>query len=168
MSVRKLNALEQKIHQAAISGSGNVRPTTSRPSSLPGNLTFLRAEDHPEGSRLGIFGAMPGFGGLFVLLFAPYVADGLGRKKGTAVGCVIVIVGALMQCFPQNGHGPRRDALYLVGRFIMGCGSNISNATCPLLITEIAHPRHRGKITDRKSTRLNSSHSGESRMPSSA
>lgn len=90
---------------------------------------------------------MPGFGGLFVLLFAPYVADGLGRKKGTAVGCVIVIVGALMQCFPQNGHGPRRDALYLVGRFIMGCGSNISNATCPLLITEIAHPRHRGKIT---------------------
>jgi len=90
---------------------------------------------------------MPGFGGLFVLLFAPYVADGLGRKKGTAIGCVIVIVGALMQCFPQKGHGPRRDALYLVGRFIMGCGSNISNATCPLLITEIAHPRHRGKIT---------------------
>ncbi|WKT43893.1 Sugar/inositol transporter [Fusarium oxysporum f. sp. vasinfectum] len=103
--------------------------------------------DHPEGSRLGIFGAMPGFGGLFVLLFAPYVADGLGRKKGTAIGCIVVIVGALMQCFPQKGHGPRRDALYLVGRFIMGCGSNISNATCPLLITEIAQPRHRGKIT---------------------
>lgn len=90
---------------------------------------------------------MPGFGGLFVLLFAPYVADGLGRKKGTAIGCLIVIIGALMQCFPQKDHGPRRDALYLVGRFIMGCGSNISNATCPLLITEIAHPRHRGKIT---------------------
>ena len=37
--------------------------------------------------------------------------------------------------------------MYLVGRFIMGFGSNISNGTCPLLITEIAHPRHRGKIT---------------------
>ncbi|WQF77407.1 Putative major facilitator, sugar transporter, major facilitator superfamily [Colletotrichum destructivum] len=102
--------------------------------------------DHPSGSRLGIFGAMPGFGGLFVLLFAPYVADGLGRKWGTAIGCIIVIFGALLQSFPV-GAGARRDAMYLVGRFIMGAGSNISNATCPLLITEVAHPQHRGKVT---------------------
>ncbi|TDZ37475.1 Lactose permease [Colletotrichum spinosum] len=101
--------------------------------------------DHPTGSRLGIFGAMPGFGGLFVLLFAPYIADGLGRKVGTAVGCVLVILGALLQAFPAAGPG--RDAMYLIGRFIMGAGSNISNATCPLLITEVAHPRHRGKVT---------------------
>lgn len=26
---------------------------------------------------------MPGFGGLVVLLFAPYVADYLGRRNGT-------------------------------------------------------------------------------------
>lgn len=37
--------------------------------------------------------------------------------------------------------------MYLIGRFIMGMGSNISNGTCPLLITEIAHPQHRGKVT---------------------
>ncbi|KAJ4207088.1 hypothetical protein NW759_014086 [Fusarium solani] len=102
--------------------------------------------DHPAGSRLGIFGAMPGFGGLFVLIFAPYIADGLGRKKGTAIGCVFVVAGALMQCFPQKNHSSR-DALYLIGRFIMGFGSNISNGTCPLLITEVAHPRHRGRVT---------------------
>ncbi|KAH7120354.1 general substrate transporter [Dactylonectria estremocensis] len=102
--------------------------------------------DHPTGSRLGIFGAFPGFGGLFVLLFAPYVADGLGRKKGTAVGCVLVIIGALLQCFPRSSHSGR-DAMYLAGRFIMGAGSNISNATCPLLITEVSHPRHRGRVT---------------------
>ncbi|KAI8168761.1 Lactose permease [Colletotrichum sp. SAR 10_70] len=101
--------------------------------------------DHPTGSRLGIFGAMPGFGGLFVLLFAPYIADGLGRKTGTAVGCVFVVTGALLQAFPKEGAG--RDAMYLIGRFIMGAGSNISNGTCPLLITEVAHPRHRGKVT---------------------
>jgi MFS family permease len=35
--------------------------------------------------------------------------------------------------------------MYLVGRFFIGFGSNISNGTCPLLSTEIAHPRHRGK-----------------------
>lgn len=103
--------------------------------------------DHPTGNRLGIFGAFPGLGGLFVLLFAPYIADGLGRKKGTAIGCLFVIFGSLLQCFPQQANATRRDAMYLAGRFIMGLGSNISNGTCPLLITEVAHPRHRGRVT---------------------
>lgn len=87
---------------------------------------------------------MPGFGGLFVLLFAPYIADGLGRKFGTIVGCTLVVLGALLQVFAPASHP---DAMYLIGRFIMGCGSNITNGTCPLLITEVAHPKHRGKIT---------------------
>lgn len=38
---------------------------------------------NPTGSVLGLYGAMPGFGGLVVLLFAPYVADYLGRRNGT-------------------------------------------------------------------------------------
>lgn len=37
--------------------------------------------------------------------------------------------------------------MYLAGRFLVGFGSNISNGTCPLLITEVSHPRHRGRIT---------------------
>lgn len=37
--------------------------------------------------------------------------------------------------------------MYLAGRFFVGFGSNISNGTCPLLITEVSHPRHRGRIT---------------------
>ena len=45
--------------------------------------------------------------------------------------------------------------------------------TLPEKIKTVAQRRHKRKIyrdweTDRKSTRLNSSHSGESRMPSSA
>ena len=35
-------------------------------------------------------------------------------------------------------------------------------------VTDIASAEYRDWETDRKSTRLNSSHSGESRMPSSA
>jgi len=89
---------------------------------------------------------MPGFGGLVVLLIAPYIADGLGRRTGTAIGCVFVLIGALLQSFPpetKSGY----NGMYLAGRFIIGFGSNISNGTCPLLITEIAHPRHRGRVT---------------------
>lgn len=93
---------------------------------------------------LGLYGAMPGIGGLAVLLFAPYIADYLGRRHGTAVGNFFVLLGALLQAFPPAGN-PK--AMYLAGRFIIGFGSNISNGTCPLLITEVAHPRHRGRIT---------------------
>ncbi|EFX02239.1 hexose transporter [Grosmannia clavigera kw1407] len=99
---------------------------------------------HPRSSRLGIFGAIPGFGGLFILFFAPYVADILGRRSAIAVGCLFVILGGLLQTFPP-AHNP--NAMYLTGRFIIGMGANLNNGACPLLITEVAHPRHRGRVT---------------------
>jgi MFS family permease len=99
---------------------------------------------HPVGSRLGIFGAMPGFRELAVLIFAPYIADILGRRIGTAIGCLFIIMGSLIQSLPPPSHP---EAMYLAGRFFIGFGANISNGCCQLLITEIAHPQHRGKVT---------------------
>ncbi|MAD81394.1 MAG: hypothetical protein CL912_00390 [Deltaproteobacteria bacterium] len=87
---------------------------------------------------------MPGFGGLACLPFVPYIADGFGRRHGTAIGCLFILMGALLQSFPPASNA---EPMYLAGRFFIGFGSNIANATCPLLITEVAHPRHRGKIT---------------------
>ncbi|KAH7401262.1 general substrate transporter [Pyrenochaeta sp. MPI-SDFR-AT-0127] len=106
--------------------------------------TWQQFFNHPTGSHLGLIGAFPGFGGFAVLMVTPYIADMLGRRTGTAVGCVLVILGAILQAIPPR-YNP--EPMYLAGRWIIGMGSNISNATCPLLITEIAHPRHRGKIT---------------------
>lgn len=83
---------------------------------------------------------MPGFGGLVVLLFAPYITDYLGRKTGTAVGNFFVLLGAVLQAAPLAGN-PK--PMYLAGSFIIGFGSNISNDTCPLLITEVSNPRRR-------------------------
>ncbi|KAJ0355405.1 hypothetical protein COL922a_014703, partial [Colletotrichum nupharicola] len=37
--------------------------------------------------------------------------------------------------------------MYLAGCILVGIGSGICNGACPLLITEVAHPDHRGKIT---------------------
>ncbi|KIM93674.1 hypothetical protein OIDMADRAFT_137244 [Oidiodendron maius Zn] len=99
---------------------------------------------HPVGSNLGIYGAMPGFGGLAVLPFAPYIADNLGRRNGTAIGCLFVLLGALLQSF-SSASNPQ--PMYLAGRFFIGFGGNLSNGTCPLLITEVSHPRHRGRTT---------------------
>ncbi|EAT91637.2 hypothetical protein SNOG_00142 [Parastagonospora nodorum SN15] len=101
-----------------------------------------------DGSLLNGLQTMPAwkecFGGFAVLLFTPYIADILGRRMGTAVGCCLVILGSVIQALSERKNP---DAMFLAGRWIMGMGSNISNATCPLLITEIAHPRHRGRVT---------------------
>jgi MFS family permease len=59
---------------------------------------------YPMGSLLGIFGAMPGFGGLAVLPFAPYLADCFGRRNGTALDCLFILMGALLQAFPPPSH----------------------------------------------------------------
>ncbi|RDW86084.1 sugar porter family MFS transporter [Aspergillus mulundensis] len=102
--------------------------------------------DNPTGSRLGLFGALPGIGTFAVFLIAPYLSDGLGRRLGTAIGSAVIVLGALIQSFPPTSN-PNRDAMYLAGRIIVGIGSGICNGACPLLITEVAHPDHRGKIT---------------------
>ena len=121
--------------------------TVSSFTSFSNHITKLIAIpvfNHPVGSTLGIYGAMPGFGGLAVLMFAPYIADNLGRRNGTAIGCLFVILGALLQAFPPASNPAH---MYLAGRFFIGFGGNLTNGTCPLLITEISHPRHRGRTT---------------------
>jgi MFS family permease len=107
-------------------------------------LISISVFDNPTGSRLGLIGAFPGFGGFAVLLFTPYIADFLGRRTGTAIGCLLVILGSIIQALASRSNPV---PMFLAGRWLMGMGSNISNATCPLLITEIAHPRHRGRVT---------------------
>ncbi|KAL2815208.1 general substrate transporter [Aspergillus cavernicola] len=106
--------------------------------------TWAAYFNDPKGSRLGLFGALPGIGTFTVFLIAPYIADGLGRRTGTAIGCAVIVLGALIQAFPPQSNP---DPMYLAGRIIVGVGSGICNGACPLLITEVAHPDHRGKIT---------------------
>ncbi|KAH6676928.1 lactose permease [Plectosphaerella plurivora] len=91
--------------------------------------------DHPTGARLGLYSAIPGLGGILALPVAPYIADGLGRKKGTAFGCLCIVIGALIQALVRE-DASARDGMFYAGRVIMGFGSNIANGTCPLLITE--------------------------------
>ncbi len=85
----------------------------------------LKDFHHPKSARLGIIGAMPGFGGLACLPFAPYIADGLGRRNGTAIGCLVTILGALIQSFPPANNAV---PMYLAGRFFVGAGATICNS----------------------------------------
>lgn len=85
----------------------------------------------------------------------------LGRRKGVAAALTILFVGTIIQVVPSVNSN-----VFLAGRFLVGLGyahltsarhrkrnradisrSNISQSPPPLLITELARPQHRGKLT---------------------
>ncbi|RDW74608.1 uncharacterized protein DSM5745_07270 [Aspergillus mulundensis] len=76
----------------------------------------------PTGSDLGLLTAIHNIGGICALLFSSYIADLLGRRAGVAAGIIVIFVGVVVQ-------------------------SNVSQGSAPLLVTELAHPQHRGTLT---------------------
>ncbi|KAJ5103767.1 hypothetical protein N7532_004296 [Penicillium argentinense] len=114
-------------------------------SLLNGLQTMTPWQDYfnnPSGSTLGLFTAIQNIGGVCALFISSYVADLFGRKKGVAIGLVILFVGTVIQVVPSVN-----SSMFLAGRFLVGLGSNVSQGSAPLLITELAHPQHRGKLT---------------------
>jgi MFS family permease len=92
-------------------------------------------------------------------LVASYIADLLGRRAGVTIGLIILFVGTIIQVVPSVNSN-----MFLAGRFLVGLGyvtldiqlqhstdysqrSNVSQGSAPLLITELAYPQHRGKLT---------------------
>ncbi|KAF2189102.1 general substrate transporter [Zopfia rhizophila CBS 207.26] len=98
--------------------------------------------DHPSGSRLGLFTAIQNIGGICALFFSSYIADLFGRRMGVTFGLIVVLVGTIIQVVPSVNQG-----MFIGGRFLVGLGSNLSQGSAPLLIMELAHPQHRGKLT---------------------
>ncbi|GME23976.1 putative hexose transporter protein [Neofusicoccum parvum] len=97
---------------------------------------------HPTSARLGLFTAIQNIGGFVALFFSSYAADLFGRRIGVVIGLVVLLVGTVIQVVPAVNSG-----MFIGGRFLVGFGSNISQGSAPLLVMELAHPAHRGKLT---------------------
>lgn len=69
------------------------------------------------------------------------MADNFGRKLPIVIGCVIMIAGAFLQGFAQNMPA------FMGGRVMMGFGNSLAQVTSPMLLTELCHPQHRGRLT---------------------
>lgn len=52
-----------------------------------------------------------------------------------------MIVGAILQGTAQNIN------TFMGGRVMMGFGNSLAQIASPMLLTEIAHPQHRGRLT---------------------
>lgn len=90
---------------------------------------------------LGLLGAIYQIGSVASIAIVPWFADHLGRKVPIVIGCVIMIVGAVMQ-----GAG-NTLGVFIGGRFLMGFGNSFSQLASPTLLTEICHPQHRARLT---------------------
>lgn len=52
-----------------------------------------------------------------------------------------MIAGAFIQGFSTN------MGLFMGGRFMLGFGNSLAQISSPMLLTEICHPQHRGRLT---------------------
>jgi MFS family permease len=71
----------------------------------------------------------------------PYLCDIYGRRIAIIAGCLFLFVGVAIQSASQN------FSMFIAGRFFVGFGNSMASNSAPLLLTELCHPQHRGRVT---------------------
>ncbi|KAF9557487.1 hexose transporter [Agrocybe pediades] len=100
----------------------------------------------PTGGTLGLFNAIQNIGSLAAYPFAPYAADGFGRRPTIFFGACVMIVGTILQSVSHT------FAMFIGARFLIGFGLTFAAAAAPLLVTEIAYPTQRAQATSMYNT----------------
>ncbi|KAH8807617.1 general substrate transporter [Xylogone sp. PMI_703] len=105
--------------------------------SLP---TWTNYFNHPKGAALGVLGVGINIGGSVAMLMAGFMCDFFGRRIPLGVGCVIIIVGAIVGA-AANSYG-----MFLGGRILVGFGNGLCAIAAPMLLAEVAHPSQRAQV----------------------
>ncbi|KAK9427680.1 general substrate transporter [Lipomyces doorenjongii] len=96
---------------------------------------------HPESAILGAINAVYPIGKLIGLFPSTWLSDRYGRKRPMFVGFILLFIGTVVQGASQN------IAMLIISRFLLGFGTAFLAQPSPILITELAYPTQRGKIT---------------------
>jgi len=99
------------------------------------------AFNNPDPASRGLLNAIMSVGSIVALPIVPYVADYLGRRTGVMIGCVIMILGVVLQSISIN------LSMFIAARFFIGFGVAIAHGAAPFLVTELVHPQHRAIYT---------------------
>ncbi|XWX00769.1 hypothetical protein V2A60_008790 [Cordyceps javanica] len=91
----------------------------------------------PTGALLGITSASYPLGAILSTPVSSWLSDAYGRRSSIIVGSFIMIVGVVMQCASHS------IGLFIGGRVVVGFGITLALTAAPVLISELAHPRHR-------------------------
>ncbi|KAL1636199.1 hypothetical protein SLS58_009893 [Diplodia intermedia] len=95
----------------------------------------------PTGGWLGFINAVSSIGSLFQYPVVAWAGNRFGRKPGVLAGYAFLALGVVLQTAAQN------VAMFILGRFFVGCVGAWFMVTAPLLIAETAYPTHRGVLT---------------------
>ena len=97
--------------------------------------------NYPTGSLLGLLNAIYSVGSIAALPVVPYIPDWFGRRVGIFIGCIVMVLGVVLQTISVNFR------MFIAARFFIGFGVAIAHGSSPLLIAEICHPQHRAIFT---------------------
>ena len=96
---------------------------------------------NPEGARLGLISSANRIGQIASMLVISPLMHRFGRRWPILFGSLIILVGVALQTAAQS------VPMFIVGRVILGFGNNIQQCACPILVSELAHPHQRARIT---------------------
>ncbi|KAI0887930.1 general substrate transporter [Annulohypoxylon maeteangense] len=121
-------------------GGGIFGYDISSMSGVIGTSAYKRYFGDPVSYRQGgITASMPA--GSFVgSLASSFIADKFSRKVALQVGCILWIIGSIIQCASQN------IAMLCVGRVISGLCVGIASSIVPVYMSEIAPKEIRGRV----------------------
>ncbi|KAJ5041583.1 uncharacterized protein L3040_005163 [Drepanopeziza brunnea f. sp. 'multigermtubi'] len=102
---------------------------------------WISSFDDPSPATRGLLNAIMSVGSIVALPITPYIADIGGRRAGIMTGCVIMIIGVVLQSIGVN------IGMFIASRFLIGFGVAIAHGAAPLLIAELVHPQHRAIFT---------------------
>ena len=120
--------------------SGTIGYDGSMMNGLQSLQQWQSFMNHPKGAWLGFINAIQAVGGIITYPIQAYVADRYGRKPCLYAGFISVILGSGLQTVAKD------PAMFIVARFFVGVASAWFSAAA-ILITEIAYPSHRAKVT---------------------
>ncbi|KAI0001426.1 general substrate transporter, partial [Russula compacta] len=114
-------------------------------SSLVNGLQILPAWQNqfksPRGMTLGAITSAQMIGCLAGLPFTPFCSDRFGRRVTLVVGAILMLGGVALQAIALT------IGQFIGARVLVGAGLIFGMNAAPLLITELAYPTQRGKIT---------------------
>ncbi|KAL3496582.1 general substrate transporter [Aspergillus germanicus] len=97
--------------------------------------------DNPSSYRLGIVNAVLNVGPIIFGGITATIADRWGRRRTAQLGCLTIILSSVLQAASQN------LATFAASRFLIGVGIVFCMVPSPVLVTELAYPTHRSKLT---------------------
>lgn len=111
-------------------------------NGLMGGMVNGKAFDdtfaNPDATMIGVIVAIYEIGCFFGSIATAACGELLGRRKSIAIGCVVMIIGALLQA---TSYG---RVQIIIGRIVSGLGMGAINSTVPVLQAEFSPKATRG------------------------